>query len=436
MTKYKILIFGLPRVGLTILLGVEVYTVFAIYTIGYSLTPFLVGLALGIGYFCTAIFSFLFGWISDKKYTKLGRRKPFIFVSSPLYALSFIFLLMPSLILPDLNDKLLLFIWLLVWESIFRISLSATTPYQAWLAEQFEITERPKASQVQSIFNLLGTLILWIFNFLIITDVLDQLETSVNIIPYSFSLPLIIFAIITLTLLYLNVFLMPTEPYFEIKSNLGKILKTSLKNKDFMIISFMLGISSIAWSIIAAQLLPYFDQVLQYSPFEYFISLLIVFAVLVIFLDIWKRIINKYGRKRAITYVFYLAIIVLPCTLINLFPLNSYFVINIFILTGIGASLAGWFLIPAVIYADLAQGDQEKTGELKAGTYTGLPLIFLNLFQAFGVFILGLINELPYINVGSKFYSIGLLLWGPICSAILGVSLIFIWKYVQISADQ
>ena len=229
---------------------------------------------------------------------------------------------------------------------------------------------------------------------------------------------------------------MPTEPYFEIKSNLGKILKTSLKNKDFMIISFMLGISSIAWSIIATQLLPYFDQVLQFTPFEYFISLLIVFAVIVLFLDIWKRIIKKYGKKRAIIDVFYLAIIVLPFTLINLFPFYSYFAINTIILIGIGASLAGWFLIPAVIYADLAQGDQEKTGELKAGTYTGLPLIFLNLFQALGVFILGIINEFPYINVGSKFYSIGLLLWGPICSVILSVSLIFIWKYVQISVDQ
>ncbi len=436
MTKHKILIFGLPRLGLTILLGIEVYTVFAIYTIGYNLAPFLVGLALGIGYFCTAIFSFLFGWISDKKYTKWGRRKPFIFLCSPLFVLSFIFLLMPSLILPDLNDKLLLFIWLLVWESVFRMSLSAMTPYQAWLAEQFDITERPKASQVQNMFNLLGTLILWIFNFLIITDVLDQLETSVNIIPNSFSLPLIFFGIITLIVLYLNVFLMPTEPHFEIKSNLGKILKTSLKNKDFMIISFMLGISSIAWSIMSTQLLPYFDQVLQFSTFEYLISLIIVFSVIVIFLDIWRRIIKKYGRKRAIIYVFYLAIFFLPFTLINLLPLSFYFAINIIVLIGIGASLAGWFLIPAIIYADLAQGDQEKTGELKAGTYTGLPLIFLNLFQALGVLILGSINELPYINVGSNSYSIGLLLWGPICSAILGGSLIFIWKCVKISADQ
>jgi GPH family glycoside/pentoside/hexuronide:cation symporter len=432
MGAKKTIIFGIPRLGLTILLGIEAYSVFALYTIGYKLSPFLVGFTLCVGYICTSIFSFLFGWVSDRRYTTWGRRKPYIFIFSPIFSISFIFLLIPSLILPNLNDKLVLFTWLLIWEIAFRVSLSAMTPYQAWLAEQFDITERPKVSQVQNVFNLFGTFILWTFNFIVLTDVFDTFETSVNIIPLNFSLPIIFFALVSVILLFLNVFMMPTEPYLEIKSNLGKILRQSLKNKDFMIISFMLGLSSISWSMIVAQILPYFDQVLHFTTIENLISLIIVFGVIVVFLDVWRRIMRKFGRKRALIYIFYLAIISLPLTLLNLLPLNSYFFLNTFILIGIGASLAGWFLVPAVIYADLAQGDHEKTGELKAGTYTGFPLIFLNLFQAFGIFLLGIINEMPQINVGVSFYSIGLILWGPICSIILGVSLIFIWKFVQI----
>ncbi|MFW9937471.1 MAG: hypothetical protein ACFFD5_07460, partial [Candidatus Thorarchaeota archaeon] len=69
---------------------------------------------------------------------------------------------------------------------------------------------------------------------------------------------------------------------------------------------------------------------------------------------------------------------------------------------------------------------------LKAGTYTGFPLIILNLFQAIGVLLLGFINELPSINVGSSTYSIGLILWGPICALILLIALIFIIKFIKI----
>jgi len=431
----KTIIFGLPRIGLSIVLGIEVYSIFALYTIGYQLAPFLVGFTLCIGYICTAIFSFFFGWISDIKYTRWGRRKPYLFIFSPILCTSFIFLMMPSLVITDLNNQALLFFWLLFWEIIFRISYSAMTPYQAWLAEQFEVKDRPKVSQIQSVFNLLATLILWIFNFLVLTQVFEQLETEPNFIPIDYSIPVFIFALITIIVVYIVVFFMPTEPHYKINSNMLSILKTSLKNRNFMIISFVLGFSSIAWSMLIPQVLPFIEVVLNFSQLENLINLIIIFACIIIFLEIWRRLIAKVGKKKSLIYVFVLTIAFLPFTLLILIPMNSYFIISVILMSAIGAGLAGYFLIPAVVYADIAQDDQKITGELKAGTYTGFPLIILNLFQAIGVLFLGFINELPIINVGSSTYSIGLILWGPICALILLVSLIFIIKFIKIDYD-
>lgn len=74
-----------------------------------------------MGYLSIAAAQFLLEWISDAKYTKFGRRKPYILIFGPLLGISFIFLLMPALILTDLNETSL-FLWLLIWDIIFRIS--------------------------------------------------------------------------------------------------------------------------------------------------------------------------------------------------------------------------------------------------------------------------------------------------------------------------
>ncbi|MFX1553824.1 MAG: MFS transporter, partial [Promethearchaeota archaeon] len=226
----KAIIFGMPRIGLTLVLGIEGFSVYALYTIGYHVTPFLVGLALSIGYLSIALFSFLFGWISDIKYTRWGRRKPYIIIFAPLIGLSFTFLMIPSLILPDLDNELVLFIWLLIWEITFKASYGVVTPYQAWMAEQFDINERPKVSQIQNMFNLLGTLIYWSYTYLVLTQVFTQISDNPNVLPFSFAYPICLFGTLTFVLFSLNAILMPIEPRVEIKSNLKEILIISLKN--------------------------------------------------------------------------------------------------------------------------------------------------------------------------------------------------------------
>lgn len=433
----KKLVFAMPRIGTSIVLGIESWALLTLYTSGYGLDPFRAGFAQAMGYLTIAACQFLFGWLSDAKYTKIGRRKPYLVVVGPFLGLATIFLLLPSLFLPDLNDKNALFFWMLIWDIVFRAGYAVTTPYQAWMAEVFEIKDRPKVSQYQNTFNFVGNGVMALFSLLIVTSFIDALEIDVNAsIPMIFLIPIIIFGALVIVLFYLVAFLLPTEPNYELKLNLKESLKTTVRNKNFMLIVLMVGISGFGWSMISTGMLKYLNDALQLSTTEYLIAAVVLLLGIFIFLYLWRRSIEKKGKKPTLLIVFLLAIFFMPITLLSFIPMGNYLILGVIFISGVAAILGGWFLFPYIVYADVAEDDEKSSGNLKAGTYAGFPAIILNIFQAIGAIVIGAIFSLPTIIVGSLDpYSIGLALFGPICSIILLVSYFYTRKYVNLDFD-
>jgi len=434
-SKRKSILYAMPRCGSSIVLGIEGFALFTLYTLAYGVSPFLVGFALSMGYLSIAASQFFLGWISDAKYTRLGRRKPWIILIAPLLGISFILLLLPALFLPDLNDKNALFLWLLIWEIVFRVSYGMTTPYQSWAAEQFEVSDRPMVSQFQNTFNWIGNGIMLIFTLVILTGVFEKSQKNPNVIPPEFLIPTILFGIIVVGLFYLLVFLMPTEPEFKIESSLSVNLKTILKNKNYVLTTLMRGITGIALSMTIAIMITYALVVLKLGTTDFMIIAGILLLCIMFFLYVWRKLIQKKGKKQTLLYIFIFGILFLPISLVGLIPMDSYLILGIIFFSGIAAMLGGWFLFPYILDADMAEDDQKSTGELKAGIYAGFPSILLNIFQALGALLLGIIVSLPNITVGSSSFSIGLILWGPICSIILICSYIFTKKLLTLDFD-
>jgi len=434
-TKGKRIIFGFPRLGTSLVLGIEGFALFTLYYLGYGLDSILVGFALAMGYLSIAAGQFLLGWISDAKYTKLGRRKPYLVIFGPLLGISFIFLLLPALVLPDMTDKNSIFIWLLIWDVIFRFSYAVTTPYQAWMAEVFPASERPEVSQVQNTFNFIGNGLMAITTMLVFTGVFDKVAANPNVIPPEFLLIVVVFGLISSILFVLIVFIMPTEPNYKMESSLMDNLKTIFKNKNFLKIVLMQGISGFGWSIIVAVMLTYTENALSLGGTDYYIVAIIFLLSIFVFLYFWRKQIERIGKKKTLLLIFLMAVVFLPITLLGLIEAIPNLILGVFFITGIGFILGGWFLFPYIIYADIAEDDEKSTGELKAGIYVGFPSIILNIFQAIGVFLLGLILGLPDVTVGTSTFSIGLVIWGPICSLILLVSYFYTRKFVDLDFE-
>ncbi|MHA2007009.1 MAG: MFS transporter [Promethearchaeota archaeon] len=433
------ILFSSPRLGTSIVLGIEGWALFTLYSFGYGLPPFQAGFIIAIGYLTIALSQFLLGWLSDAKYTSWGRRKPYIFIFAPILGLSTIFLLLPSLVI-NIVDKKLLFTWMLAWEIIFRFSYAVTTPYQAWMAEEFPIEERPKVSQFQNTFNYIGNGIMALFSLLILTGYIDDLKNDITTpIPLDVLLPILISSILTVILFFVVALKMPTEPHYEIKSNPIDNIKTIVKNKNFMLIVLMVGISGLGWSMITTSMLTFLEEVLDMGGTDYIIAAVALLLTIFVFLYLWRRSIQNLGKKKTLLYVFLAAVIFLPISLLGLVPMQNYLIIGIIFIVGIGAILGGWFLFPYIVYADVAEDDEKLTGELKAGIYSGFPSIILNIFQAGGAFFIGAILSLPdlvrhYVSPSYSF-SIGLIIFGPVVSVILLVSYFYTRKFVELDFD-
>ncbi|MHA1792379.1 MAG: MFS transporter [Promethearchaeota archaeon] len=425
------MLFALPRLGTSLVLGIEGFALFTLYSTVYALDPFLTGFAQAMGYLSIAAAQFLLGWLSDTKYfKKLGRRKPYLLIVAPILCVSFIFLLLPGIILPDLGDKSMLFTWLLTWDVIFRASYAVTTPYQAWMAEIIDVKKRPKVSQLQNTFNFIGNGIMAITTLLVLTGVFDKIKEDINTIPIEFLAIVISFGLISWVLFYITSVFIPTEPYHEIKSTMKESIKVTWKNRNFKIVMLMQGISGIAWSIMSSVMLTYTEDVLVLSFIEYLIIAISLLLSIFIFLYFWRRKIESSGKKQVLLNVIKFGVLFSPITVIGIFAISFKLIFGIIFIVGVGAVLGGWYIFPYIMYADLAENDGKETGELRAGIYTGFPSIILNLFQALGIFILGSITSLPDIIIQGNQFSIGLIIWGPICSLILLLSYFFTKKFV------
>ena len=197
----------------------------------------------------------------------------------------------------------------------------------------------------------------------------------------------------------------------------------------------MQGLASFAWAIITTVMLNFISVVLGLSGIEYYLVAVVLVIGFIVTLIFWRKQIQNRGKKKALLTLFLFAVVLLPTTLIGLLTFASNIIFGIIFILIIAAALAGWALFPYIYYADLAEDDEKRTGNLKAGIYTGFPSILLNIFQAFGPLIIGTILSLPNITVGTSTYSFCYVLWGPICSLILLITFFYTKKFVKLDFE-
>lgn len=431
----KMMLFAFPRIGSSLLLGLIGFALFTLYTTGFGLSEPKVTNRISIGYIAIAISQPFFGWISDVVYIKkLGGRKPFVFLLAPVLVLSFICLLMPQLFLENPTDEALLR-WLLIWNTLFEISYAVTTPYQAWMAEQFNVHDRPKCSQIQNIFNFIGQVIQTLFAMLILTNFEDNVTNYRNHIPAAYFWGVILFGAFFLFAIYFSAFFMPTEPKKVEHPNLLENFKIALTNKRYQLVVFMQGLASIGWVMAGTVVLKYLTDVLFLGTTQKIIVSGVLVLGIVFFLEFWKRNIAKHGKTKSIKMVFLFGVLFMPLSLIGFIPVENGLWFGLLIAGTYAFVVGGWYLFPYIMYADLAEDDERQTQVQKAGLYTGYPSIILNLFQAFGTFLLGQLYKFGDVTVGEHIIELGNLIWGPVVSVILLGVYFYTDKLVLIDFD-
>ena len=429
----KYLTYGMPRLSAGIALDIVDFGIFFLYITAYGLHPILSGLALAVGKLSIAAGQFLMGWLSDSTKTKYGRRKPFMIIFAPITAIAFICALLPMLFLQN-PGYLVLFIWILIWAAVFQFSYGGlTTPYQSWVSEQFIVHERPKASEFQNLFGFLGAGIGVIFTLLVFPPLIETFQKT-GTIDTTFIILIFAFGALVIALFYICAFVLPVERIEGAEMSFMVDLKKLLKDKNFMNVCYLQAIAFLAIGMMTSIILGFVTLVLQFGSTEMMIAAVILLVGIMVFLFMWKKLIDFKGKKPTFTLILFAGVIILPLTLVGLIPGQVGFLFGIIFVLGIAMVLGGYYLFPYIWLADTAEDAEKKFGEgRKSGLYAGFPQVLLNVFQAGALFMTGLILSLP--NVPGKDFSYGYVLWGVWCSIIFLIAYLFTKKYITLDFD-
>ena len=429
----KYLTYGMPRLSAGIALDIVDFGIFFLYITAYGLHPILSGFALAVGKLSIAAGQFLMGWLSDSTKTKYGRRKPFMIIFAPITAIAFICALLPMLFLQN-PGYLVLFIWILIWAAVFQFSYGGlTTPYQSWVSEQFIVHERPKASAFQNLFGFLGAGIGVIFTLLVFPPLIETFQKT-GTIDTTFIILIFAFGALVIALFYICAFVLPVERIEGAEMSFMADLKKLLKDKNFMNVCYLQAIAFLAIGMMTSIILGFVTLVLQFGSTEMMIAAVILLVGIMVFLFMWKKLIDFKGKKPTFTIILFAGVIILPLTLVGLIPGQVGFLFGIIFVLGIAMVLGGYYLFPYIWLADTAEDAEKKFGEgRKSGLYAGFPQVLLNVFQAGALFMTGLILSLP--NVPGKDFSYGYVLWGVWCSIIFLIAYLFTKKYITLDFD-
>lgn len=458
LTFKEKLSYGVGRLGSSITIDLaDLFTGFVYYTFfGLQKNPFLVFLAIATGKLVIGLSQFSAGYISDRTRTRWGRRRPFVIIGAPLLAFSFFLLYSPHLVIGSVNDPMIIFGYLLIFNALYQALYGIlTTPFQSWMPEITLEEERLEISGYQNTVNLVAFIIGAGSAFLIPALLDESPEGIVDLNAFNSLLPfftngvlltifIIIFALMVIIFYLPSLIVIRAKEIFIPQPNIREELKVVFSNRNYIWWTISRGFLSVALSMTMGIMLIWINEALDFGDLEYVIFGLTLLVTIFCGFIFWVKYAKRNGKTKSFIYAMIWGALWLPFTLIvgqiepvtQVLPVLLQAVLFV-MLVGIG--LSGFNLLPYAIVADIAEDDERRTGESRAGMYYGFESIPLNIFQFFGYLIVGIIldEEIPILSVLTDWLTSflgtgwGLTFWGPIAAVFILISVFIFWKKVD-----
>ncbi len=308
----------------------------------------------------------IFGWISDRTKSKMGRRIPYIRFLTPIWLLTMVLLFVPVQF-----DQMSMFIWLTVFILLFDGCYTMVAGcYNSLMPELSTSTdERTKVNFFTQIFAIIGVAISFIFPLVLLPETLVSVA---QLIP--FFIFIIIGGVIALSVLFIPSFFLKEREIPKDKKPLGliKAIKFSIKNKPFMSFigwNFMVQFSS---SIVILIAIDYSQNVLSATGFMSYL----IFGALFISL-IPGFLVNKYiSQKKGIRYAVFLSTLTIASGLLLLFLAGQIAWLAIISLVIAGFGLSGGLMFANVMIGESSDFDELKTNQRREAMFFGTNALF------------------------------------------------------------
>lgn len=381
---YKV-IWGVASLGTSMISGVYGGLLTIFYQDYLGVTAKWIGIAAVVYAIWNAINDPIFGYITDNTRSKHGRRIPFMRYTAPFLALTFIavwFAPDKTSLVGD-SRQLLLFGWMLGSMLLYDTAYTIIgLVYSALLPEVTESDSERNGLQISSsLFAMLGM----ILGFIIPDMVRPKTGAETDLWPLR--LAMIVIAIVGMLLIIATTLKVKERKEFTQVDKplpLLKAIRTTFSSKSFLILVAANFMSILMSSLILGSMFYLADYVMQTAV----INLLIyVFIPLIIGIPLTNLIRKKLGVVGAQQ----LLLIIAGVGLIAVAFVPDKFIPVCLILAGFG--LAGPQTLTNVLFAQVADEDEVRTGVRREGSFFGVNALLTKPAQSVALWIVPAILE-------------------------------------------
>lgn len=376
----------------------------------------LVSVVFGIGRIIDVISDPIIGYLSDNATFKSGRRRPFIFWGAPLLAISLFFVFTP----PAPEIIWINVLWLFIFSNLYFTMLTVTgVPYRSVIPDIAPSSkERISVSAWMAIFGTIGVMI-------------ASLGGGPIIEAFGYPVMGITMGAIVLASFWISLFGVKERHRSEsdLKARLslfGAILQT-VKNKQFLafaaaIICFQVGLQIIMMA------LPFFvTSILGQSKAQVAVYQGTFVVIMFIALPLWVQIGSKLGkRKSQLISLFLLAILSPFFFLTGYLPIIAPTIQAIIFFALFAIPVAGLYVFPNAIVADITDYDEMKTNKRREAMYYAGFGFVEKAAWAISAFLVATI--LPVFGFTAE-NPLGIRLVGPIVGLLAFIGFIGFWSY-------
>lgn len=369
----------------------------------------------------------LFGYISDRTKSKLGRRIPYIRYGAPLYSIAFIlcWINWPGTQTNQTAMFIQMFLLLFIYDSLY--TAIATAIY----IMPFELAVSNKARSGIFLWKILFS----VFSTAIPLILLPIIQPGPGEDAGNFKMIMIILGIVLGLIIYLSTYFYSENNYHQEEESLPFIKSVTECFKNFSFIIFEVISFTIIYSQAALMqgVLYYFDEI-KVSGVPLYISLAVGIIAGV---SLWLIKREKWGVKKSMRIMCLL--FALGCFIMLGFGRYLVPAVISFFFVGIGFS-GGMYLIP-LMNGDVIDMDENKTGLRREGMYAGVNSCItkpaLSIAQAAFLGILSYFGYNQNIAKGMQSYSAqtGILIGWMLVPGVLLLICFIILKWYPLSGS-
>lgn len=353
------------------------YMFFYVDTLGLSTKYY--SMAMLIYGIWNAINDPIMGIISDKTKSRWGRRKPYMLFGAIPLGLALILMFSPPTAFLSTQQGLFFFfvLTLCIFDTFFTMTMLA---WSAVLPEMYaDEQNRARVNVYSQILGVLGAMIATV-----------AVQPIVNIC--GFSIMSVIFGVIGIITMLMSAWGTREEKENMEAGSLGVVesLKATFTNKAFLICVTSVLLVEIG-KVICTSTIAFYSQYVMKNDLGVTIIMGALFISSMIFAPLVSKMCQRWGTKN--TYIVTTAIF---ATAGLGFLIAPNIIVAAVVAAAAGIGVGGIMIMPNMLYAEIIDDDQRRTGVRREGAFFGMNALVMRL----SVVVQGFMSSLVLDNFG------------------------------------